>query len=291
MNEIKFTDEELESIMSDFDDFNDDGGSNVEIQEIGLLDDLSGYKGRKFDGRFYISYLGLNPNTLVKEDLDFILFLVRQGLDGNRLSFLISNLESFHRHIQEKMNDLDSDDMIIASSISNKLVTGIRELKRLLSLNIFDVAPLKLNSDYEKNTEKLLSDSTQCKQLYEELVINNLNTKDVNIRYDIYNNLLDTLYLMYSQQSELKNKKYIDHMRVYKKTSYQYTDDEKRIMEKLDFPTALMGSESIFKDGINTESKKENNKINGFYAKSLYNLFTDIKIMSSSRESIVSYYN
>lgn len=291
MNEIKFTDAELESLMSDFENFDDGSDINFEIQEMDLSKDNNGHKVRKFDGRFYISYLGLNPNTLVKEDLDFILFLVRQGLDGNRLSFLISNLESFYNNIQDKMSELDTDDIVLATSISNKLVTGINELKRLLTLNIFDVAPLKLNSDYEKNTEKLLSDNTQCRQLYEELVINNLNTKDINIRYDIYNNLLDTMYLMYSQQSETKNKKYMDHIRSYKKTSYEYTEEEYRVMEKLGFPTALMGSESIFKDGVNTESKKENNKINNFYAKSLYNLFTDIKFIGSSREAIVNYYN
>lgn len=120
--EIKDTDEELglggnfgiEDELGDF-MFDDEMDIGVDMADINLEDiehDLMDFMMDSnldgdtdtFDGKFFISYLGLNPLTLLFEEDQMISTLVYSNFDDRKLPFLIENLQQFIGSIRYKLN-------------------------------------------------------------------------------------------------------------------------------------------------------------------------------------------
>lgn len=290
----------LKSLNVDFDDlveefdYNSRDLLNDDEKTISLDDisfDVVGSTEDKFDGKFYVNYVGINPCTILKEDINLLEVIVRQNMDYNKLNFLIKNLKNFRnysRNIAENIED--NEDRQIALDMIKKLNHAIEVFEELLGSDRIYLRDLKLKKEYKKELEGLMSSKTEINEIFDDIKLNNINNNYKEEDYKYIKSLCKSMNYIFKIVDERKDKELSLKIGQYRRSQYKYTPEEFKIMKLLEFPVAIAGNENIFSQNVNLDMKRTYYNVTGYYTLCLYNLLLDMILIGVDKTKLLSYY-
>lgn len=280
----------LSGTISDIDDL-DSLSLNLNLDDIEQLDSVEdssvGVKVLPFPCKFYITYLGINPLVIYKENPDVLLTVIKSQLDRIKLLELQSNMvgyqdmtsevrvEGFVDYVNKKKIDLLSNpeipnkDRILIDQIANTFQTNWEIYNNFINnicfkVEEFEVSP-QLKSVISSATNNLSPLQVLSKQLRD--IMNDLlfNPNDEFIKYiiGVYRAEKETTNTL-SKIDSASNKKIVKNIfqddaedesddlakiiDTYINTDYYYTKDELKYLKLLGFPTSIAFYESYFKN-------------------------------------------
>lgn len=282
----KFNIEDLEAMfLEDTDVKPDDFSYDLDLHQF------SDSENEEFNGKFFVSYLGINPCILLKENTQELCKIIRHNLDINRLNFLIKNLKDFNSFMKKKLNEIqDINEQNEVLSIIQKFNSFIEEFEKMAADKDIDFTGLKIGNDYPNTITKLLSNLDYTYKFVEEITENNMAIKNEIKNLDIYNKLLEQMYILLKTSQEKMSENISDLVFKYKIKKYQYSDREVELMRKLEFPIAIIHNEDIFKDDFQYTEKKIDSSIDSYQSKMLYTLLVNMYLVGNNKKKIVEFY-
>lgn len=277
-------------------EFNENSDSDLPIKNDTIsLDDISfdvvDKVEDKFDGRFYVNYVGINPCTIIKEDLDLLVSIIRQNMDYNKLSFLIKNLSNFRDYSRRLSEEIkDPEEREIASNMIKRLNESIESFESLLGSDRVYLRDLKLKKEYKKGLEGLMASKSETIEIFEDIKLNNVNNIYTDEDFKYIKILLKSMNHIYKVVDERKDKNLSLKIHDYRLSYYKYTPKEMEVMKKLEFPTSIAGNENIFSQNVNLDMKRSNYHVTGFYSMRLYNLLNDMVLIGTDKTKLLDFY-
>lgn len=229
-----------------------------------------------FDNKFSISFYGLIPNTILREDSDVLCMLIQISLESTearrKITSLIRMMDIFVNHMERKITSANipsNVDIITMNSIYDTFYKKLTDMKNAAKSVNFD---LNLNHDeemedfytgnvttltnYDKvkgvidyiiSTDKFdtmpgTSVAISMADEYKQLIISTARTKEI---IDSFSRLKElTSNSMNKRSSTVET---LIKLMQFSSKSYFFTDVELTAMEYLGFPYQVAGYERYFK--------------------------------------------
>ena len=210
---------------------------------------------KTFDRKFMISYLGLNINTIIKEDLNYLKVLVYTNFNYNKINTLYNDLDMFIPYLEERI--MRNSDKLQNKDMMANYLAKLQEFKDFLKGMLLDADIVIMGASrilnevlaLPKETYTVLDKTLISANYYRLLnlaITNSEVTLDgINKFFDIINRALKIEELIPIIIEKAGSMEVLNT--VYKNKSYSYTQTEEEDLRLLDFLN-IYGDESIFKD-------------------------------------------
>lgn len=215
----------------------------------------------EFDRRFYISYLGININTIFSEDINFLKVLIYLNEDKEQIDYILKDLDLFIPYAEELYL---KNQKIINKEISQVALSKLKQFQTELKYFLANIQVLSM-----KNNKLMQNIGNENKETLKDIVTM-LNSKNyytnvvATLKRDVTNkegivNLLK--YILKRVELEELVNEYMNsdekqaELTDYIKSSYMYTKKDKETLLNLGFLN-IFGDEVFLKPkSINTKRK------------------------------------
>lgn len=279
--------------------FEDDGDIDIsdmfaegELEEVEMLEDTSSSIATKqdlYDGKMDVSYYGMIPLVIYKEDptvLTAIVNLTAQNAASKiKLANIIKEARIFLNHVEIKLKEKENREGVEseeAREVYTRLSDNIVALESAFSLFNYSTAisdkEVKVNA-LVNGTIKDLVDANKVQEAIASCILTDKFDRQTEVSYvstlsgrygsflkvssnidrivDAYDEYINDKDLDVSKDSSLK---LVDSLLKYSKTSYEYTKDELDLLKELDFPKTLAGLEKYLKSDVTPVLKELSGK-------------------------------
>lgn len=222
-------------------------------EEFEIVDYEHKKEGPKFKGKFYIDFLGINSLVILKEDTD-VLSDVIFAFFQPKIKHLITNIEMFNEHINEKSKELVANETLLQMGVEEKIMENIikdwryRYAEFLKMVDIY--RPEGLDSIELEYTDTQTSISMINSSSFRKTFFN-LQRENSRKRYEIYNKIKQ-IYVR-TKEKQLSTEQIKDVREKYRNSSYSYTEKELKVLRALGFPVSIAKTESSIKKMYLTE--------------------------------------
>lgn len=232
------------------------------LWDLGELEPQEPSKSGKWDGRFFIDYLGLTIPTLLKEEeIDDLIYLMYLNPNKGRFRFLIKNLEAFTNHVFDKLyseeaNKLEPNVKEAAERFASRLSLIVERFKE------FDTTFYSGSDLISFKRNQSLIEILSSRDSVEELVnrISDLTKKEVD-RLDSLDKILQgsmtiVSLVKYTSVDNTHGDEVMERLQGYQSRNYLFTPAEREAIEFMGYPKEILGSESLMKPGVTTNADK-----------------------------------